>query len=405
MTSLLRLRKDEGEGTISLARSTAQLAGRFHRDEGAQIIFIGIFGSIAFTLLLAFVLNNSANLHEKIRMQNAADAASLAAAQVFADGMNTISDNNVAITEFLALKSISQAMVPMASSLISGHYETYLALLEACVEQPELWPLKEKYRIATNFDRLVLDNEGYFNDQIPQKCDSAIQNFQSANDTIMQSTPDKAKSAADEVARKNGARTATLAGPPRIPADKGEGGMADWYEPTETGSQPGGDTDRRGYYYLYHEYDLMQGPFPKFVEEANVQAIEAVGDRDEFENWANTFLVINLTDMSPAWRLQGFEDAYKGCGILTVVYGERKKAVMVPGAHARDLSPFSRRLHGFEQPQTLGTIAVAEAQVFNPVSWDLFTQYWDVKLSRVKKIPDVTNESTPPIISDEGLYH
>ena len=95
-----------------LAGNVREIAVRFHRDDGAQILFMGIFGSIAFTLLLAFVLNNSANLHEKMRMQNAADAASLAAAQVFADGMNTISDNNVAITEFLALKSISQAMVP-----------------------------------------------------------------------------------------------------------------------------------------------------------------------------------------------------------------------------------------------------------------------------------------------------
>ena len=397
---------DDGEREASrFARNARQMARRFHRDEEAQVIFIGIFGSIAFTLLLAFVLNNSANLHEKMRMQNAADAASLAAAQVFADGMNTISDNNVAITEFLALKSISQAMVPMAGSLISGHFDTYLELLEACLIQPELWPLKELYRIATNFDILVLENADYFMTETPQKCDNAIQNFQSANDAIMQSTPGKANSAADEVARKNGARRAALAGPPRIPADQGEGGMADWFEPTEIGSRPGGDTDRRGYYYLYHEYELLQGPFPKFLEEANIQAIEAVGDRDTFEQWANTFLVVNLTNMAPAWRLQGFDDAYKGCGILAVVYGKYKKAIMVPGARARNLSPFSRRLHGFEQPQTIGAIAVAEAQVFNPVSWDLFTQYWDVKLSRVKRIPDVTVEPTPPIISQEGLYH
>jgi hypothetical protein len=38
------------------------------------------------------------------------------------------------------------------------------------------------------------------------------------------------------------------------------------------------------------------------------------------------------------------------------------------------------------------------------VSWDLFTQYWDVKLARVRKIPLVTYFPYPKI-ADEGLYH
>jgi hypothetical protein len=66
--------------------------------------------------------------------------------------------------------------------------------------------------------------------------------------------------------------------------------------------------------------------------------------------------------------------------------------------------------YGFTQPEwdsAIGATAVAQVQVFNPVSWDLFTQYWDVKLTRVKKLPWFWNESSisySPVM-ETGLYH
>lgn len=130
-------------------------SSRFHNDEEGQLVFVGIFGSVGIVLMLAMFLNMSANLHEKMRMQNAADAACLAAAQEIADGMNIISDNNVAITEFLALKSLSEAMVPMAESLFPSHDQRYLDLLEALEDNPDLWEEKERYRKARNLEELI----------------------------------------------------------------------------------------------------------------------------------------------------------------------------------------------------------------------------------------------------------
>ncbi|GMV92587.1 MAG: hypothetical protein AMXMBFR82_23650 [Candidatus Hydrogenedentota bacterium] len=402
----------------------SRVAQRFHEDQQGQLIFIGMFGAFGFVFILALFLNMSANLHEKMRMQAAADAACLAAAQEIADGMNTISDNNVAITEFVALKSLSEAMVPMAEALFESHDATYNELLEAMEDSPDLFPLKEQYRKARNLEELIINNSSYFNNTVPGNCSSAISAMMSDNRSITASAPKAAVQAADNVARQNGARGAIIAGPTHesdssyplhIPAFEGEGGAQDWESPTVYGSQSGsGDSNRRGYHYLYSlredDYALGEGPFTAWLDRVNIEKIEAISGRGPLEGEAYVHLYENLDDLDPAWTLYDFESAYEELGIVVVAYGKSRPAVLVAGSGSRNLSPFSRRLSGFDQPQDLGTVTVAQAQVFNPVSWDLSTQYWDIKLTRVKKLPDVSDETTAPLLQQSGatgrgIYH
>jgi hypothetical protein len=411
-------------------------AARFHRDDDAQIAFIGIFGAVAFTIFLSFLINNSANLHAKMRMQQAADASALAAAQVVADGMNIISDNNVAITEYLALKSVSEGLFTLVKTRIDYHESQYEAatsfyegVLSDCEEDgvncnlvdPAYWEM-DKWRRVVNFDMLVLQDGGYFAIKIPNLAANNILKLQKVNRDVVDQYPSKAVSEANRIARKNGADRAALL-TVKLPVEEAEDKQAGWADPTIVGSRATiSDSGIRGYTPVYHQYKPLQGPLRRFVEDSDLGPLKEIGDDRLLMPLSQQYLVVNIDgsnedyrnmDMGPPIELIDFASAYEANGIVAVVYEKPREALMWAGSTARDLRPFSRRLSGFDKPQELGTTAVAQSLVYNPVSWDTFTQFWDVKLVRVKKLPDITldvggliprqipNTST----TNRGLYH
>lgn len=75
----------------------------FQRDEQGQISVLVVLTVIPFVLLLAFIFNSAVQTSRKIQMQGAADAVAIASAVTVARGMNFIVLNNNAMAEILSL--------------------------------------------------------------------------------------------------------------------------------------------------------------------------------------------------------------------------------------------------------------------------------------------------------------
>ena len=425
---------------VRVLRSVGKSVVRFNRDDHAQMVFIGVFGAIALIVLLAFVLNNSANLHEKMRMQNAADAAAMAAAQEIARGMNIISDNNVAITEYLAQKTTSEVLYYVTIGMTIKHgiglvgavadlLTCWRALWGAAAQCAKAAQDVRNYYKALKFDIKILANGDYFLRQFPRKCENWIDKLQKWSKGMKTLSRMLALTEANQVAKANGANRGALAGWPEIPAKTGR--SQDWVDPARWGSNWVSDEiGGRGYYHVYSNLKLSHsgdspiypcvyvGPVFMFSMMLYLQPWYPVNDGwAHFAIWgiAAFMLSSKASGMDPPLLLEDFDTAYHKCRIGAVAYPGPKSALAM--SSRRDMGPFSRRLGGFEHPQTMGTMATAAAQVFNPASWDLFSQYWDAKLTRVKDLPLVTIEvpigvgSIVPATrasgdtSKKGLYH
>jgi hypothetical protein len=92
------------------ARVLHEGVSRFHRDQRGQIIYLAVASVIAFVALGALVVNTGYLVTRRMETQNAADAAAAAGSAWIARGMNIISMNNVAMTEFLGLAVVLRAL-------------------------------------------------------------------------------------------------------------------------------------------------------------------------------------------------------------------------------------------------------------------------------------------------------
>ena len=76
---------------------------RVHRDERGAISVLSVFAIFMFTILLVLIVNVGRQIDDKLRMQNAADAAAYSGASVIARGMNSIAFSNHLECETFAL--------------------------------------------------------------------------------------------------------------------------------------------------------------------------------------------------------------------------------------------------------------------------------------------------------------
>jgi hypothetical protein len=76
---------------------------RLHRDERGVISVLSVFALFLFTILLVLIVNSGRQIDDKIRMQNAADAAAYSGGVAVARGMNALAFSNHLLCEVFAL--------------------------------------------------------------------------------------------------------------------------------------------------------------------------------------------------------------------------------------------------------------------------------------------------------------
>ncbi|MFW6171187.1 MAG: Tad domain-containing protein [Planctomycetota bacterium] len=95
-----------------------QLPLRLHRDQRGTISIVALFTLLALVILLGMVVNTGQQVDQKIKMQNAADAATYAGGVVLARNMNTLAFTNQLLSEVFALTAfMREAGLRRAESL------------------------------------------------------------------------------------------------------------------------------------------------------------------------------------------------------------------------------------------------------------------------------------------------
>lgn len=89
--------------TATVWSTVAARLWNLHRDERGTISILSVITLLMLTMLLGMILNVGEQIDDKIKMQNAADAASYSSGVVMARGLNTLAFTNHLLSETLAL--------------------------------------------------------------------------------------------------------------------------------------------------------------------------------------------------------------------------------------------------------------------------------------------------------------
>ena len=79
------------------------MAARLHRDERGTISIVAVFTAIMLTILLGMVMNAGREVDGKLRMQNAADAATYSGGVTLARAMNSLAFTNHLLCDVFAM--------------------------------------------------------------------------------------------------------------------------------------------------------------------------------------------------------------------------------------------------------------------------------------------------------------
>lgn len=140
---------------------SARRARSIHRDESGSLSILSVFVMLMLTMLLMLLFNVAKQLDDKVRMQNAADAAAYSGGSVLARGMNAIAFSNhleadvFAITAFLReardrnaeqyVPEILAKWVEMSSRFSSAQFPKFPPLAPAIAAKA---PLEQRFVTA-----------------------------------------------------------------------------------------------------------------------------------------------------------------------------------------------------------------------------------------------------------------
>ena len=208
---------------------------RLHRDQRGAISLLSVFGIFLFTVLLGQVMNIGRQIDDKLRMQNAADAAAYSGSVGVARGMNAIAFSNHVLCEVFALTAYmreardrhSDPFIPpilAAWQAVGERYaqraqsQKFQGIGQAIVDKvPIEQAMVDQFsELAFRQSRVTLPALEYLligPDQNPRQplppdpLGGFIPRFQRA---IVQNTPALSLAAADDLARRYGQSTQSL---------------------------------------------------------------------------------------------------------------------------------------------------------------------------------------------------
>ncbi|HLJ11188.1 MAG TPA: Tad domain-containing protein, partial [Planctomycetaceae bacterium] len=108
------------------------------RDERGTISLLSVIAIVALTMVLGMVMNAGREVDEKVRLQNAADAAAYSGGVVMARGLNALAFSNHLEAEIFALTAYMRAgrdagpeRDPTTINMVNNSVKTQIAILDA----------------------------------------------------------------------------------------------------------------------------------------------------------------------------------------------------------------------------------------------------------------------------------
>ncbi|NQV23377.1 MAG: Tad domain-containing protein [Rhodopirellula sp.] len=197
----------------TVAGCLKELPRRVHTDERGSISIITVFTLLMFTMILVMIVNVGTHIDDKLKMQNASDAATYSGGVVLARGMNGLAFSNHLISDVFAMTAFlregrdrnAESLVPpvldawayAGETLARSQFPKFAQLGAAIVdkvpkEQEAVTAFGELTAAASELSLPVFEH--ILKAQL-------IGEFQRS---LLQTVPQLAQSVADEVSRRHG---------------------------------------------------------------------------------------------------------------------------------------------------------------------------------------------------------
>ncbi len=202
-------------GSICVLRcSVRRSIGRAHRDESGSISLASVFGLLLLTFLLGMLMNSTRQAYQKVRMQNAADAATYAGGVVVSRNMNTLAFTNHLLCDVFALTAYMREGRDRKAESLTPEILANWARVAPAFQGSEFprfdqlgFAIEEKVPLETDMIQTYSDWAAAASELMlpvlePILAEQMIPEFQRS---IVETTPQLAQHATDEVARRHGA--------------------------------------------------------------------------------------------------------------------------------------------------------------------------------------------------------
>lgn len=376
-------------------------AGTFHRGEEAQMSFLAIAGFICFVALLAMVINTSDMVTERVRLQDAADMSALSAAAWSARGLNLVSFINVLNSKLIStavlINALRDALPIIRDSKWPPGGRVQLGLAIACGKFPPTaafcagWEVQVRYLL--NSLKLLQPYVESFADSV-SKCPTGVlwvmmNTLNTVAGGVQKTFGGIALAEGIDIAKANGAKGGAVSGELLsagivLPLEQKKNGFKAFCPKIKNGG-PG---------YVMQGYNCGEGPL------------------ELGKNNSRLVLALYVTLFSFQAYDKTVKGNYKkiGCpnGTNSGACSADKKPnpwVLKTGTSKKDRENFQNRLRFisvvykdldkdppfwstfFDSPPKR-VMAYGQAQVYNYLSEDTFTQDWRVRLERASLLGD-----------------
>jgi hypothetical protein len=196
-----------------MAQRLVSIPLRIHRDESGAMGIVSLFTLIVLVARLGMVMNSARQVDRKVKMQNAADAATYAGGLVIARNMNTLAFTNHLLCDVFALTAyMREARDRNAESLTPEIMDNWdrVAPAFAGAEFPKFAELSPALAEKAVYDRQMVLTWSEWSSAASELmlpvleqilAEEQIPNFQRA---LVHTTPQLAQYATDEAARRHG---------------------------------------------------------------------------------------------------------------------------------------------------------------------------------------------------------
>lgn len=135
-------------GVGILVQAVGRLIAGVHRDQQGAISVLSVFAIFMFTILLVLIVNVGRQIDDKLRMQNAADAAAYSGATVIARGMNAIAFSNHLECETFALVAyMREGRDRKSEKFIPEILDAWMAVGQKFARGTGNEPLSQKFKL------------------------------------------------------------------------------------------------------------------------------------------------------------------------------------------------------------------------------------------------------------------
>ena len=197
----------------TVSRCVNELPRRVHSDERGSISIVTVFTLLMFTMILVMIVNVGTHIDDKLKMQNASDAATYSGGVVLARGMNGLAFSNHLISDVFAMTAfLREGRDRNAESLVPPVLDAWTVAGETLARSP--FPKFAELGAAI-IDKVPKEQEAVtaYGELTAAASDLSLPVFEHILEaqligefqrSLLETVPQLAQSVADEVSRRHG---------------------------------------------------------------------------------------------------------------------------------------------------------------------------------------------------------